>query len=428
MRRRWAPAVRAASGHQRWPRCARAPQPADAWLHRAQSGACAAHPPPQRAPAPPCCRCWARYLCCSTPQGWCSRCGRGWPTWWACPWRRCRTRAWPSSSRGWGRAPYRWSGTPWVRQRSPWGAGRRGALLCASRGGTVPWIGQSWRLGQPGVAPLQLLGGCSCTLAQPVALAPIPPPIPPPPPTPRLDPHQHQRLQPGLLPGGGLSRQPAQQRGRRRAGAPPAALPPGARPHPGDRPACAIRLGARACFAVRAGSACACVSLHGASQPRPPAPAPSARMPLPQGLAGLAEGVAAGITGVVRAPMQGYSSGSGVLGGIGRGLLGAVGLPVRWGGAPGPSFVAAWLLLGCPWRLPAGPQHNTASPGPICKAQLRTSAATPTPSSFFCNAPLARLQRRPRVGWLRQRWACQLSRGGPCAAASPPWPPPAVCL
>lgn len=48
-----------------------------------------------------------------------------------------------------------------------------------------------------------------------------------------------------------------------------------------------------------------------------------------QGLAGLAEGVAAGITGVVTAPMQGYSSGSGVLGGIGRGLLGAVGLPVR---------------------------------------------------------------------------------------------------
>ncbi|KAL4436856.1 hypothetical protein ABPG75_003995 [Micractinium tetrahymenae] len=49
---------------------------------------------------------------------------------------------------------------------------------------------------------------------------------------------------------------------------------------------------------------------------------------LTQGLAGLAEGVAAGITGVVRAPLQGYSSGSGVLGGIGRGLLGAVGLPV----------------------------------------------------------------------------------------------------
>lgn len=52
---------------------------------------------------------------------------------------------------------------------------------------------------------------------------------------------------------------------------------------------------------------------------------------LTQGVASLAEGVAAGLTGVVRAPLQGYSSGSGVLGGIGRGLLGAVGLPVRCG-------------------------------------------------------------------------------------------------
>ena len=49
---------------------------------------------------------------------------------------------------------------------------------------------------------------------------------------------------------------------------------------------------------------------------------------LAQGLAGLAGGVAAGMTAVVRAPMQSYSSGSGMLGGIGRGLLGAVGLPM----------------------------------------------------------------------------------------------------
>lgn len=54
---------------------------------------------------------------------------------------------------------------------------------------------------------------------------------------------------------------------------------------------------------------------------------------LSQGLAGLAEGVGAGLAGVVRAPLEGYSSGSGLLGGIGRGLLGAVGLPVRWAAA-----------------------------------------------------------------------------------------------
>ena len=75
------------------------------------------------------------------------------------------------------------------------------------------------------------------------------------------------------------------------------------------------------------------VAIRSTSEPlrRPPAHLGHG---LSQGVASLAGGVAAGLTGVVRAPMQGYSSGSGVLGGIGRGLLGAVGLPVRrvaWG-------------------------------------------------------------------------------------------------
>lgn len=49
---------------------------------------------------------------------------------------------------------------------------------------------------------------------------------------------------------------------------------------------------------------------------------------LARGLAGLAGGLAGGVTAVVRAPLQSYSAGGGVLGGIGRGLLGTVALPV----------------------------------------------------------------------------------------------------
>ncbi|KAK9829132.1 hypothetical protein WJX72_004063 [[Myrmecia] bisecta] len=49
---------------------------------------------------------------------------------------------------------------------------------------------------------------------------------------------------------------------------------------------------------------------------------------LASGLYGLYGGVTAGVTGIVRAPMDGYSDGSGVLLGLGRGLLGAVGLPL----------------------------------------------------------------------------------------------------
>ena len=67
---------------------------------------------------------------------------------------------------------------------------------------------------------------------------------------------------------------------------------------------------------------------------------------LTQGVASLAEGVAAGLTGMVRAPLQGYSSGSGVLGGLGRGLLGAVGLPVRWVGVR----VGGWVRPAAAFR------------------------------------------------------------------------------
>ncbi|KAL0034546.1 hypothetical protein WJX79_007807 [Trebouxia sp. C0005] len=47
-----------------------------------------------------------------------------------------------------------------------------------------------------------------------------------------------------------------------------------------------------------------------------------------QGLRGLVGGVAAGVTGVVRAPLQGYNDGTGLVAGVGRGLLGVVGLPL----------------------------------------------------------------------------------------------------
>lgn len=54
------------------------------------------------------------------------------------------------------------------------------------------------------------------------------------------------------------------------------------------------------------------------------------RAGLVSGIQGLAEGISSGVTGIYRAPVAGYGSGSGsgLAAGVGRGLLGVVGLPI----------------------------------------------------------------------------------------------------
>ncbi|KAL3150505.1 hypothetical protein ABBQ32_000323 [Trebouxia sp. C0010 RCD-2024] len=102
---------------------------------------------------------------------------------------------------------------------------------------------------------------------------------------------------------------------------------------------------------------------------------------LGRGVQGLLGGVTAGVTGVVRAPLQGYNDGSGVVTGVGRGLLGVVGLPLS--GALG--LVGA-VTSGLASSTGLTPAHAIRRPG-------RTQDSRPAPSPSYLERLLSQLQR-----------------------------------